>query len=449
MNAMPPGSIRARLMRLQWLALLITGTISGLVSFALTWHTVNELRDHTLEQVAQSVVRHGLEVEDDGTHPDPDLPDQGQFTSQVWAQDGSLQYTSSASDDGPPRQPPGWHRVQWQNQSWHVFTLVQDEVTVQVSQPDQPRSQAFWQMAPALLLALVALTAGLYGLLHLAATASLQPLNELRQQLAEADPLHPQTPWADQPWPDELQPLVRTLGDLFERLADARQAQQHLVARAAHEFRTPLAALKIHTQLLGRSHTDQPSSANDERHREHLLQAIDRMTRLVDQLLRLAELDAMTGLPAPELFEVQPWLANALPLWEALAKGHGVTLATHIPGDARLYGQPTALLAMLENVVHNALRHSPVGTTTTVSLMKQPTEWTWKVIDHGTGMTPQQRSVVGQSFISMGSTHTEGSGLGLAIACRVAALHHGHLNLQDTPGGGLTVVITLPASLSA
>ena len=441
------GSIRTRLMRLQWLALLVTGCICGLVSFALTWHTVNALRDHTLEQVAQSVVRHGLEVEDDGTHPDPDVPDQGQFTSQIWTEDGNLHYTST-SDDGPPRQQAGWHRIVWQQQSWHVFTLIQDGLTIQVSQPDQPRSQAFWQMAPALLLAVVVLTAGLYGLLHLAATASLQPLVELRQQLAQANPMLPSMPWASHPWPAELQPLVNTLGSLFERLADARQAQQHLVARAAHEFRTPLAALKIHAQLLGRGHPGQTASGHDDRHREHLLHAIDRMTRLVDQLLRLAELDAMTELPAPEHFEVMPWLEPALPLWEALAKAHGVTLATQVPAGAWLHGQPAALLAMLDNVVHNALRHSPAGTTTTLSLIEHPAAWAWLVVDHGPGMTPQQRAQVGQSFVSVSGTHSEGSGLGLAIANRVAVLHHGHLDLQDTPGGGLTVAITLPASLS-
>jgi two-component system, OmpR family, sensor kinase len=100
----PPPSIRTRLMRLQWLALLLVGGVCGVVSFGLTWRTVNDLRDHTLEQVAQSVVRHGLEVEGDDNAPD--VPDKGQFTSQIWTDDGQLHYTSA--EDGPPRQQPGW-----------------------------------------------------------------------------------------------------------------------------------------------------------------------------------------------------------------------------------------------------------------------------------------------------------------------------------------------------
>ena len=437
-------SMRRRLMRLQWLALVITGVVCGVVSFALTWRTVNELRDHTLEQVAQSVVRHGLEMESDDGDADPDVPDKGQFTSQIWTQDGALHYTST-QDDGPPRQQPGWHRLVWQQQDWHVYTLLQDGLTIQVSQPSQSRSQTFWQVVPELTLALTLVTAGLYGLLHLAATASLKPLATLRQQLDHMDPMQPQAPWQQHHWPKELQPLVDTLGHLFERLASAREAQQHLVARAAHEFRTPLAALKIHAQLLGRSTTaNGPVGGNDERHREHLLHAVDRLSRLVDQLLRLAEFDAMTDLPQAQPMEVEPWIQPAVQMWAALAKAHGVAFETDIPAQAQLHGHAPALHAALDNVVHNAVRHSPAGQRIGLHLLIRPGSAVWRVVDHGPGMTTEQRQRAGQTFASLPRTHADGSGLGLAIAKRVVTLHGGMLQLLETPGGGLTVELSLP-----
>lgn len=440
MNPANPGSIRTRLMRLQWLALLLVGGVCGVVSFALTWRTVNDLRDQTLEQVAQSVVRHGLEVE--GEDNAPDVPDQGQFTSQIWTEDDTLHYTST--DDGPPRQQPGWHKFTWQGQEWHVYTLVQDGLTIQVSQPGQSREHTFWQVAPPLALALVLVTAVLYGLLHWAASASLKPLHALRQHLASANPSAPLSPLAQQAWPTELQPLVGTLDELFGRLAQAREAQQHLVARAAHEFRTPLAALKIHTQLLGRHTPEPPDPALQARHREHLLHAVDRMARLVDQLLKLAEFDAHAALPPPLPLEVGPWLASHSRLWQALAEAKGLTLTLDLPPHAVVVGHSQALHALLDNLVHNAVRHGPPHSTVRLSLALSDHQAVWQVSDQGPGMTPAQRAQVGQTFVALPGVHAEGSGLGLAIATRVAALHHGTLALTTTPGGGLTVEVRLP-----
>jgi signal transduction histidine kinase len=431
-------------MRVQWLALLLTGALCAVASFGLTWRYVNEQRDHTLEQVAQSVIRHGLES-DDGSPPD--VPDKGQFTSQIWAEDGTLAYPTDSAPDkqGPPRQQPGWHHVDWQHTIWHVYTVLQDGLTIQVSQPSETRSQAFWQIAPDLLAALAVLTIVLYGLLHLAANWSLRPVSELREQLNRHDPLAGHDQLTQRPWPEDLLPLVNTLHTLFARLSDARLAQQHLVARAAHEFRTPLAALKIHAQLLGRS----ADPSHDERHRAHVLHAIDRMTRLVDQLLKLAEFDAIPEEAPPQRFDVAAWLAPSVQVWHTLAQARGLGLQLDVPEGAQLLGHPQALKAMLDNVVHNALCHSGSTADITVALSTDDTGATWRVIDHGTGIPPEQRNRVGQGFVSMAGVHSEGSGLGLAIACKVAALHGGELTLADTPGGGLTVCIRLSFPLSA
>lgn len=464
-TAAATASLRARLMRVQWLALLLVGALCAALSFVLTWRTVNDQRDHMLEQVAQSVVRHGLTTEDDN---EPDPIDKGQFTSQIWTEDGTLAYPAPTADGfaegtaegtgtsttdpppdspatpngGPPRQPVGWHEIEWQHTTWHVYTVLQDGLTIQVSQASQTRSQAFWRIAPTLLAAVALATLGLYGLLHWAANWSLRPLDELRDELARHDPLQPgQTlaPIARRPWPQDLRPLVHTLDTLFVRLGEARLAQQHLVGRAAHEFRTPLAALKIHAQLLGRA----ADPAHDERHRAHVLHAIDRMTRLVDQLLKLAEFDAMPEEVPPQHFEVAPWLAPTVEVWRTLASAHGTELKLDIPEHAELVGHPQAMKAMLDNVVHNALLHSGTRQAVTVALELNAQGATWCVADHGRGIAAEQRERVGDGFVSLAGVHSEGSGLGLAIACKVATLHGGALTLHDTPGGGLTVRMRL------
>lgn len=428
-----------QLIRFQAVSLLITGVLVAVLTFALTWQSLNESRNHTLEQVAYSVVRHGLESEDANA---PDPPDAGQFVSQIWTADGRLHY-SSTDDDGPPRQPPGWHRLTWAGANWQVFTLIEDELTIQVSQADDTRTQAFWRTVPTVVLLLCVVTLLLYVLLNAAARRSLRPLGDLRQALG--NPQHPaQLPdLTRQPWPRELAPLVDTLQDVFAQLAQSRSAHAHLVTRAAHEFRTPLAALKIHTQLLGR----QPDEAQRTQHQAHLLQAVDRLTRLVNQLLKLAELEEPDHTEPTEPLDANGWLAHALALWEPLARAHGVSLTTHMAPGLLLTGKPHTLHAALDNLVHNAIRHSPPGGAIAIAASVQAdATQTLTVQDHGCGMPTNQREAGGSPDRSSPNpiARAERSGLGLAIVRRVMALHQGTLTLTDTPGGGLTATLAWP-----
>lgn len=437
-----------RLIRLQAASLLITGVLVAVLTFWLTWQSVNESRNHTLEQVAYSVVRHGLEPQDAPTsvptdaHDAHDAPDAGQFVSQIWTADGQLHF-SSVESGGPPRQRPGWHRLAWAGSQWQVLTLTEDDLTIQVSQPDDTRTQAFWRTVPTVVGLLCIVTVLLYGLLSVAARRSLHPLGELRAALG--NPAHP-AQWPDlshRQWPPELAPLVTTLQDVFGQLAQSRGAHAHLVMRAAHEFRTPLTALKIHTQLLSR----QPDEALRAQHQAHLLQAVDRLTRLVNQLLKLAELEEPDPTEPTVLFNAQDWLDNALALWQPLAAAQGVHLAPDCPHGLHLSGKPHALHAAVDNLVHNAIRHSPAGGSIAIHL-NPPTDGTHllSVKDHGCGMPNPQRHASGDTQDNPGpAASAERSGLGLAIVRRVMALHQGTLALDDTPGGGLTATVSWPA----
>lgn len=429
---MTPDSIHGRLNRLQWLALVLAALIGAALSLALTWQRLQVWHRDTLEQIAQSVVRHGLEWEDED---DADLPDRGRFTSQIWTQDGVLHY-SSTGDDGPPRQPPGWHTVRWQGQNWNLYTLEQEGLTIQIGQPAQSAAQVAAQTAPTLLAVALGLALLLQVLLRRATQRSLQPLKRLQQTLTgppSADP----AALLDQPWPRELQPLVQTLQQQFRALAAARTAHTRLVARAAHEFRTPLAAVRLHAQLLGR--TDDPDARRT--HQQRLIASVDHMTRLVDQLLLLSELEAPQPPPQAQRFDVESWLAPKREVWHAMAQSRGVRFNVTLPPGAQLHGDPAALLALLDNLVHNALRHSPSGQDVHLELTAEGAGWQWTCIDHGPGLSQAQRAQVGQGFAQT----PHGSGLGLTIARRVVEQHGGTLHFDDTPGGGLTVRVWLPA----
>ena len=427
-----------RLLRFQAVSVLVTGGLVAVVTFWLTWQSLNASRNHTLEQVAYSVVRHGLEAEDPNA---TDPPDAGQFVSQIWTGDGRLHF-SSTDDDGPPRQSPGWHRLTWDGTDWQVFTLVEDGLTIQVSQADDTRTQAFLRTVPWVVGLLAVVTLLLYALLSAAARRSLQPLAQLQTTLG--NPQHPaQLPQLDtQPWPRELAPLVDTLNNVFAQLTHSRAAHAHLVARAAHEFRTPLAALKIHTQLL----TRQPDATQQARHQAHLLQAVERLTRLVNQLLKLAELEEPDHAEPTDTFDTTAWLDAALALWQPLAQAHGVQVVTVLEPGTRLSGKPQTLHAALDNLVHNAIRHSPPGSTLTIRAQDDAGHHRLTVEDHGCGMPPSQRlnGGVPDATAPNHAAHSERSGLGLAIVRRVMWLHGGTLNLAETAGGGLTATLQWP-----
>ena len=104
-------SIRRVLLKWQIGALLITGLLTSLITYAVAWHAFNHLRNDGLAQIAYAIVRHGV-IASDGTDSEDDAADEGEFVSQIWDSNGELQY-SSLENDGPPAQKPGNHTVTW------------------------------------------------------------------------------------------------------------------------------------------------------------------------------------------------------------------------------------------------------------------------------------------------------------------------------------------------
>ena len=436
-------SMRRRLLQLQAIALVLVGMMAALLTFGFTWLYLNDEHDRTLEQVAQTIVRHGLEAENED---DPDPADRGQFVSQLWSEDGTQQYPAEA-DTGPPRQTEGWHTVAWQQQRWKVFTLVQDGLTIQVSQPLRNRSDALWDLVPGVLFALLVVVGALLALLRHAVNRSLHPLERLRQQLgSQATDIRTRPSLSADPWPSDLTPLVRTIESLLQGVNDAQTAHRDTIVRATHELRTPLAALSIHLQLLNRA-PDGPQAAHL---RTQTLAAAARLNRLVDQLLHLSDLETpdANAVACDQL--VWPVLAPLQALWQPLAVAHQARLELCVPDDATLHGYPQAWLAMLDNLVHNAIRCTPANPPPSapncieLTLTRKDHDAVWTLIDHGPGMDQRQMERLNLGQRSQPDHHEGGTGLGLHIAMRAAHRHGGHLEFASTPGGGLTITILLP-----
>ncbi|GAB1387536.1 ATP-binding protein [Melaminivora sp.] len=461
-------SLRARLL----LSLLAAIALGVLLQASLAWRAAlaeaDALFDQQMQQTAQAL-RPGLPGLGLGEYNAPLVPGQESpdLVLQIWSVDGLRLFESNSGLGLPQRAVLGFATVQVGDKSYRVLSVATPLQVIQVAQDMAVRRTLARQLALrtawpiALMAPLLALAA------WWAVGSSLAPLGRVRRQVAQrrADDLAA-VDSAD--LPSEVAPLVEELNLLLQRLQQAFAAQQHFVADAAHELRSPLAALRLQAQVLTRA-SDTPAR---ERAAARLIAGIDRATRLIEQLLTLARQEAQalqTPMPPLRLAEL---LEAALADAAALAQERGIDLGLQplsaAGRQACVAGQAQALAILLRNLLDNALRYTPSGGRVEVALqaadgadavnvagaVASPAQWVITVDDSGPGIPEAERTLVLQRFHrssgagqnAAGHNAVIGSGLGLSIAQAIARLHGAQLQLQSAPQlGGLRVRLALAA----
>lgn len=240
--------------------------------------------------------------------------------------------------------------------------------------------------------------------------------------------------------PRELLPIVDALNGLLARLGGALAAERRFTADAAHELRTPLAALRTRVQLIERR------LALPAPELQGLRDDVDRCTRLLQSLLALARLDPAGAATAPplacEAVDLAALLADLDPQ-AAEARGMQVHRRTEAP---TLWAEPALLATALRNLLDNAVRYSRAGGRIDISAVPRADGGVrLQVADDGPGVEPAARARLGERFFRVLGSGQPGSGLGLSIVARIAALHGATLSFDDGPGGrGLAVRLDFP-----
>lgn len=230
--------------------------------------------------------------------------------------------------------------------------------------------------------------------------------------------------------PTEVRPLVESLNQLFQRTHDVMLRERRFTSDAAHELRSPLAALKVQTEVAQLS-LDDPQGR--EKALAQLHQGIDRATRLVDQLLTLSRLDSLAQLDDVQPVAIDDLLRSAVMEMYHPAQQAGIELRLHlnVSGISRT-GQPLLLSLLVRNLLDNAVRYSPRGSQVDITLNARE----FRVRDNGPGISPQALARIGERFYRPPGQDATGSGLGLSIVRRIASLHGMRVKFANARDGG-------------
>lgn len=262
----------------------------------------------------------------------------------------------------------------------------------------------------------------------------LLPLKKLAQALRLRDP-ESSEPLSSQGVPSEVRPLVESLNQLFARTHNMMVRERRFTSDAAHELRSPLAALKVQTEVAQLS-VDDPQAREKALLQMHA--GIERATRLVDQLLTLSRLDSLDNLQDVATLSLADVLqSSVMDIWQPAQQAQiDVRLQINAQNVMRT-GQPLLLSLLVRNLLDNAIRYSPKGSVVYVTLDANR----FTVRDNGPGVTPETMAHIGERFYRPPGQQVTGSGLGLSIVRRIATLHGMTASFGNAPEGGFSATV--------
>ncbi len=439
-------SIRRELLIALLASVIVTWGATTVVSYVDAKHEVDELLDAHLAQSASLLIAQaGRELDEiDVEHSPPLHPYERRVAFQLWEHGSVLRlHSANAPNSRLSPKDEGFSDAVADGVQWRVFSAwdAQHGFLVQIGERSRVRAEIAATIAKNMLAPLVIALPALALLLWLGVNRAMRPVRLLNEEIANRAPDNLASIELSQA-PAEVAPLVANLNRLFARVQASVDNERRFTADAAHELRTPLAALRAQAQVArGSTH---------DAEREHALTSViagcDRASHVVEQLLTLARLEPDTFHAQREACDLRAVaraaLADVAP--DALAANIDVELEPGPP--ARIAGDPRLLEMLVRNIVDNAVRYSPPSTLVRVAVGENASEAFVTVTDQGPGVAADARATLGQRFHRLAGTQPSGTGLGLSIARRIAELHRARIRFDDGEGGrGLRVTVSLAA----
>jgi len=435
-------SLKQRLLAL----VLAVITLVWLGATAFTFHEAREEFDEMLDaHLAQAAsllaAQSSHEIDEIETEHAPLLHKYSlRVAFQVWENGRQLRlHSANAPQEHMTNKERGFSDSTFGGQRWRVFSTWNEdgEYLIQVAERTDMREELARDIAGNLLRPLLISLPLLALLLWIAVLRGLRPLDKLTREVEQREPDNLAALDASTA-PREVVPLIERLNRLFARIDASMQKERRFTADAAHELRTPVAAIKAQAQVA--------RAASGEAERIHALDnaiiGCDRAAHLIDQLLTLARVDTLDRSVA-EPCRLRELATEMIATLAPAALEKSVRFELLASDEATVRGNPGLLRVLLRNLLDNSMRHTPPGTTVRVSIAHEPGAVCLSVSDNGPGIPKQERAKVLERFYRPLGTQASGSGLGLSIVKRIAEVHDATLQiLPANEGPGLRVTVS-------
>lgn len=338
---------------------------------------------------------------------------------------------------------PSFRTLRAQGASWRVYQRwdAAHRYWIQVAAPLHDREQLLAAQFQALLIPIGVLLLLLPFAIWLALRSGLAPIGAISRAVAARPSQTPKLTRGDVPV--ELLQLTRALDELVTDLDAALRRERRFTADAAHELRHPMAVLRMELDLAG-------VAADADARALHLQRArhgLDRMERLVAQLLTLARVDSLDHLADARPLDLGALARRMVAAAAEQTAPRGIELSLHVDAPVHVQGSAGLLEIALHNLIDNAIAHGKSRGTVAVGIAQRGAVAELAVEDDGPGLSELQATPLGERFLR-GTTST-GSGLGLSIVQAIAALHHGKLEATRSTHGGARLALRLPVATAA
>jgi two-component system, OmpR family, sensor kinase len=430
------------------LAILVVAVVAGIFSFVSALHEAHELQDDTLRQIATLIDRQGVPFLQSRAGATVASDDKDSRIVVEYLADGGQEGPGIADAEArlpiPAGLPDGAHTLRIKGESFRVLiktaagggriavtqeTDVRDEIArdaaLQTSMP-------FLMLVPILVFLIADLVRKMFRPI---AALSLEIDRRAERELHPVETRH---------LPVEVRPFVVAINRLLTRVAQSMEAQHRFVADAAHELRSPLTALSLQAERLAEA---EMSTTARER-LSSLRQGIERGRNLLDQLLTLARAQSPSEpLPAAKAVSVQSVYRRVLEDIMPLAEAKEIDVGVEGTEDALVRASELDLIAIVKNLVDNAIRYTPRGGKVDLSVRTTRTHVSLRVIDNGPGIAPDERARVFDPFYRTLGSDEVGSGLGLSIVKAIAERLGAEVRLEfadETDQSGLCVSVLIP-----
>ena len=360
---------------------------------------------------------------------------------QIWDKDGNLLLKSENIPVTEISQKKGFDNTTILGEKWRVFSLSSHDGHYRCITAERldVRNDLIGEVFGGLAMFFVLLVPVLLTTMWFAISRGLEPLQSLTSQI-ESRGAEKLDSISENNAPLEIKTITDALNQLLSRLGNALDRERRIVSNAAHELRTPLAAVRLHAELASKA----TNTADRESSIKQVLAGIDRSTHLVNQLLALARLEPETFSERLKERNLSRILVDEVALLAPQAEDKNITISSSHDQDIMANVDETSIRLLIRNLLSNAINYTPEGGTIAISLHQDNANSVLTIVDNGPGIPVTERERVFDRFYRLKNHEESGCGIGLSIVKNVVELHEADISLEDPEeGNGLKVTINL------